>query len=155
MVQNIGGGNTMTYNEAAGRLLKDAPDVPVVSHDWWAYILVTGFGGRAFYDIYPSVRYRQHGGNIVGSNAGFFARLWRAALVFGGRFKHWSALNTTAVAQVRDRLTPANRRIFDDFCAAREGWLPQRLWALRRSGVHRQGFIDNIGLYVAALFHRL
>jgi hypothetical protein len=30
-----------------------------------------------------------------------------------------------------------------------------RLLALQRSGVHRQGFVDNIGLYVAALFNRL
>ncbi len=156
MVQNIGGGNTMVLNSAARALLQTAStDVKVVSHDWWAYMLVTGAGGRAFYDPYPGVRYRQHRANVVGSNAGFLARLRRGGLVFAGRFKNWGAINMQALAQTHARLTPENRRIFDDFSAARTGSLPARLLALRRSGVHRQGFVDNIGLYVAALFNRL
>ena len=156
MVQNIGGGNTMVLNSAARALIQTASkDVKVVSHDWWAYMLVTGAGGRAFYDPYPGVRYRQHRANVVGSNAGFLARLRRGGLVFAGRFKNWGAINVQALGQIRARLTPENRRIFDDFSAARTGWLPARLLALKRSGVHRQGFVDNIGLYVAALFNRL
>ncbi len=156
IVQNIGGGNTMVLNSAARRLIMASnPGTDIVSHDWWTYMLVTGAGGRAFYDPYPSVRYRQHPTNVVGSNAGFLARAWRAALVFKGRFKSWGDINIQALAQARERLTPENRRIFDDFVIARTGSLPARLLALKRSGVHRQGFTDNIGLYVAALFNRL
>jgi len=156
MVQNIGGGNTMVLNSAARRLIMGAnPGTDIVSHDWWTYMLVTGAGGRAFYDPYPSVRYRQHRANVVGSNAGLPARLWRAFLVFKGRFKSWGDINIQALARIRERLTPENRRIFDDFAIARTGSLPARLLALKRSGVHRQGFVDNIGLYVAALFNRL
>lgn len=156
IVQSIGGGNTMVFNAAARRLIAaNTRDAGMVSHDWWAYMLVTGAGGRAFYDAYPGVRYRQHSENLVGSNAGLLARLWRAALVFGGRFKDWSERNVRSLAPVRDLLTPENQRIFDQFAAARSGPLPLRLLALRRSGVHRQGFVDNIGLYVAALFNRL
>lgn len=156
MVQNIGGGNTMVFNAAAQRLIAaNTKDAGMVSHDWWVYMLVTGAGGRAFYDTYPGVRYRQHSENLVGSNAGFLARLWRAALVFGGRFKDWSDRNVRSLTPVRELLTPENRIIFDHFAAARSGPLPLRLLALRRSGVYRQGFIDNVGLYVAALFNRL
>ncbi len=156
LVQNIGGGNTMVINQAARALLQTlSKDVKIVSHDWWTYMLVTGVGGRVFYDPYPGVRYRQHRGNVVGSNAGALARAWRALLVFGGRFKNWGAINMQALERIRAHLTPENRRIFDDFSAARAGGLSSRLLALNRSGVHRQGFIDNIGLYVAALFNRL
>jgi len=156
IVQSIGGGNTMVFNAAARELLSAASnDAHIVSHDWWTYMLVTGAGGRAFYDPYPSVRYRQHRANVVGSNSGLLARLLRAALVFKGRFRTWSDINVRGLAQVRERLTPENRRIYDDFAVARTGSLPSRLAALRRSGVHRQGFVDNIGLYVAALFNRL
>jgi hypothetical protein len=156
IVQNIGGGNTMVMNSAARALIQAlSKDVKIVTHDWWTYILVTGAGGQAFYDPYPGVRYRQHRANVMGSNAGLLARLWRAILVFGGRFKSWGAINAQSLTRVREHLTPENRRIFDDFSAARTGWLPSRLLALKRSGVHRQGFVDNIGLYVAALFNRL
>jgi len=154
MVQNIGGGNTMVFNRAARDLIAIAR-TGIVSHDWWTYLLVTGAGGQAFYDPHPSVRYRQHRANVVGSNVGLLPRLWRAFQVFKGRFKSWGVMNTQALAQVRERLTPENRRIYDDFVIARSGSLPARLLALQRSGVHRQGFVDNIGLYVAALFNRL
>jgi glycosyltransferase involved in cell wall biosynthesis len=156
MVQNIGGGNTMVLNDAGRNLIKTyTTDVAIVSHDWWSYLLVTGVGGQAYYDPYPSIRYRQHHRQLVGTNAGWPARLWRALLVFGGRFKRWSAINVQGLQSFRPYLTPENRHIFDQFCAARSGFLPARLLALRRSGVHRQDFLDNIGLYVAAIFNRL
>ena len=156
MVQSIGGGNTMVFNAAARTLLMAySKDVAIVSHDWWTYMLVTGAGGIAFYDPYPSLGYRQHRRQLVGTNASWLARLWRALLVLGGRFKRWSAINVEGLQAFRPRLTPENRRIFDEFCAARTGSLPKRLLSLRRSGVHRQDFVDNIGLYVAVLFNRL
>lgn len=156
IVQNIGGGNTMVFNAAARDIIAAGTnDTGMVAHDWWSYMLITGAGGVAHYDTYPGVRYRQHGANVHGSNAGVLNRLWRALLVFGGRFKSWSDRNIRSLAPARDLLTPENQRIFDAFNAARSGSLPARLMALKRSGVHRQGFVDNIGLYVAAVFNRL
>lgn len=47
LVQSIGGGNTMVFNRAACQLLRQAgPPQAIVSHDWWAYLLVTGVGGQ-------------------------------------------------------------------------------------------------------------
>lgn len=156
LVQSIGGGNTMVFNAAARALLTSLkPDLSIVSHDWWTYMLVTGAGGTAFYDPHPSLGYRQHRSQLVGTNVGWIARLRRALLVFGGRFRRWGAVNVDGLTAFRPQMTPENRRIFDDFCAARTGGLPKRLLALWRSGVHRQNFVDNIGLYVAALFNRL
>jgi len=64
LVQSIGGGNTMVFNDAARNLLHAAgADVNVVAHDWWAYLVVSGHGGQVFYDARPNVRYRQHGAN--------------------------------------------------------------------------------------------
>jgi hypothetical protein len=46
IVQNIGGGNTMVFNEAARQLIaQTVKDAQVVSHDWWAYLLVSACGG--------------------------------------------------------------------------------------------------------------
>ena len=37
----------MVFNRAARDLLRRAGDqVQVVAHDWWAYMVVTGCGGR-------------------------------------------------------------------------------------------------------------
>ncbi|TAL00907.1 MAG: glycosyltransferase [Rhodospirillaceae bacterium] len=156
LAQNIGGGNTMVFNAAARALLLEAGgSVTIVGHDWWTYQLVTGCGGQVLYDPYPTVRYRQHERQLVGSNVGVLARLSRAVLAFGGRFKSWTDINVRALERMRSRLTPENQRIFDLLHAARTGWLPGRLAALKKSGIHRQGFVDNVGLYIAVLLNRL
>lgn len=49
LMQNIGGGNTMVFNNAARALLREAgEDTPVITHDWWAYMVVSGCGGKCF-----------------------------------------------------------------------------------------------------------
>ena len=44
-----------------------------IAHDWWIYLLVSGAGGTVIYDPEPTVRYRQHGGNLIGGNLGLGA----------------------------------------------------------------------------------
>jgi glycosyltransferase involved in cell wall biosynthesis len=156
LVQSIAGGNTMVFNAAARALLMEAgPAVRPISHDWWTYQLVTGCGGRVFYDTTPSVRYRKHGRQVFGSNVGLIPRLQRAVLAMGGRFKTWTETNTTALRTMRHRFTPENQRIFDLLCAARRGSLARRLVALKQSGIHRQGLVDNVGLYTTVVLKRL
>jgi glycosyltransferase involved in cell wall biosynthesis len=156
IVQNIGGGNTMVFNEAARRLLCEAGnDVTVVSHDWWAYIVVTGCGGEVFYDSQPSVRYRQHGENLVGRNTGMKARLTRIRMLWQGRFRLWHDVNITALQRLRSELTPENRKVLDTFAMARNAPLADRLMGLLRSGVYRQTLAGNIGLVLAAIFKKL
>ena len=132
LVQCIGGGNTMVFNEAARDLLRQAgAGVKVITHDWWAYLVVTGCGGKVFYDSYPTVRYRQHGKNLVGSNAYVFARLLRLRMLLKGIFRDWIDLNIQALQGISGRLTPESRRILDRFCAARKQPLLPRLSGLK------------------------
>ena len=50
LVQSIAGGNTMVFNRAARDLLRQAGEnVEAVTHDWWAYMLVTSCGGAVHY----------------------------------------------------------------------------------------------------------
>ena len=151
LVQNIGGGNTMVLNHAARVLLGEAGEQrDVVSHDWWAYLLVSGVGGNVFYDPAPYVHYRQHGGNLVGSNCGWAARITRMRMLFQGRFRHWNAVNIAGLETIRHRLTPENLLIFDEFKTLRSRRLFGRLLSLRRSGVYRQTLLGNLGLLLAA-----
>ena len=156
LVQSIGGGNTMLFNDAARQLLLAAgPDIRVVSHDWWAYMLISGCGGSVLFDNFPLVRYRQHEKNLVGANSGWNAVLTRARLMIGGRFKMWNDINLSALQSMRSYLTPENQQRLDAFTEARESGLFLRLAGLKRSGVHRQTMLGNLGLLAASIFKKI
>ena len=53
-------------------------------HDWFTYAFARANGYRWVIDEYASLRYRQHGQNQVGVNAGVAALLWRAKKVLSG-----------------------------------------------------------------------
>jgi glycosyltransferase involved in cell wall biosynthesis len=156
LVQNIGGGNTMVFNRAARAALRATPpDAGLVSHDWWTYQVVSGVGGVTRYDPRPSVKYRQHGQNLVGSNVGLRARLIRLLAFANGRVLMWNDVNTKTLVQMRRLFTPANAAALDHFASARQSALPTRLRLLWKSGVYRQSALENIGLFVGALLGRL
>ena len=154
LVQNVGGGNTMVMNNSARELQSACCDSIVVSHDWWAYILTTGAGGTVIYDSYPSVRYRQHDNNMIGSNNDWRSRLFRLRMLLKGRFREWNNINIGALQQVRHLITPENQVILDIFCTARNRWLIPRIWGVIRSGVYRQTFLGNLGLIAAAVWKK-
>jgi glycosyltransferase involved in cell wall biosynthesis len=156
LVQSIGGGNTMVMNRAAYELLREAARrTEFVSHDWFAYLIVAGAGGKVIYSETPHVRYRQHEGNLIGSNLGIQARLNRARFALRGRYIGWNNLNMDALGACRDLLTPDAAAKFDSFCEARHANLPRRLLGLWRSGVYRQTTIGQVTLYLAGLLGKL
>lgn len=156
IVQSIGGGNTMLFNQAARELIVEAGvDVEVASHDWWAYMLVSGCGGVVFYDQESSLRYRQHSKNYIGTNNNIFARFRRINMLFQGRWKNWNDGHVSALSRMRHRLTDENITTLDLFVKSREGSILSRLLNLYRSRVYRQTVLGNIGLVVASLFKKL
>lgn len=156
LMQNIGGGNTMVFNNAARELLREAGEnKSVITHDWWAYMVVTGCGGRIFYDSKPTLRYRQHSGNLVGTNANWVARMRRIRMLFQGRFQHWNDSNITALRTLEHKLTPENREILHCFAKARGMSLIPRLIHLKRCGIYRQTLFGNIGLVAAAILGKI
>lgn len=156
LVQNIGGGNTMVFNDAARQLLIEAGEkMLVVSHDWWAYMLITGCGGCVFYDPKPTVRYRQHGNNLVGMNNSWLARLKRIIQLFDGLFRVWNDLNVLALLKVRGKLTTENQMTLDRFIEARQQLLIPRLKGLKKSGIYRQTIFGSLGLAVAAILNKI
>lgn len=156
LTQSLAGGNTMVFNEAARELLRRTdPLAPIVTHDWLAYLAVTGCGGTVVYDPWPSVRYRQHGGNAIGAGEGMAARLGRMRGVWSGRHRGWYDGNIRAIAPLRDALTPASLRTLDAFVAARRQPLLARLGAYRRCGLYRQTRLQTLALYFAMALNRL
>jgi len=156
LVQNIAGGNTMVFNNATRELLCEAGEnIPVVAHDWWTYILVSGCGGQVFYDASPTLRYRQHENSLMGTNLTWFGRLNRIRMLWQGRFKQWNDNNIVALKSMQHRLTPDNLRRVEQFAAARHMRLPARLFHLKQSGIHRQTLLGNFALIVAAILKKL
>ena len=156
LVQSIASGNTMVFNRAARDLLAAAgPKIQVAAHDWWTYQLVSGCGGRVCYDSRPTVRYRQHRANLIGTNGTWSARLQRARMLLRGRFRNWSQMNIAALNVMRTHLTAESQERLDYFSNARQGGLFARLAALRRSGVYRQTWLGNLGLVAAVILKKM
>ena len=159
LVENIASGNTMVFNHSARDLLKTAgPLVTVAAHDWWTYLLVSGCGGIVFYDPKPSVRYRQHDANLIGSSNRLTSLqeiLSHVGKLLNGQFRHWNEANVAAVRDMRGHLTVENQVQLDAFSQARQGRLLARLAALAHSGVYRQSWVGNVGLIAAAVLKKL
>lgn len=150
LIQNIGGGNTMVFNNAARDLLLACPsDIKVMSHDWFFYQLVTGAGGEVIYDSNPYVRYRQHDANLVGANIGWIARMRRIKLLLAGRFKDWNEINIEALLRVDHLLSSESKKTLQLFILLRrEKNFLIRLFGLKKSGLYRQTFLGNVGLII-------
>ena len=156
LIQSLGGGNTMVFNKAAKRLVETAGRLEVVLHDWWMYQLVSAAGGAIRYDPQPTLKYRQHPDNLIGTNRGWRAYLVRFRMILRGRFRDWNTMNIAALQQVPAYLIkPQNRVTLQLFAKARTASLPKRLFYLWHSGVYRQTMIGNIGLIAATILKRI
>ena len=153
LVQSIAGGNTMVLNRQAILLLsKTRREVPIVSHDWWAYLMVSACGGVVHYDRLPHIGYRQHELNLVGANDTNLARLKRIIALFRGRLRGWTDLNLDGLRAIEPLLTDESRDLIHTVEKMRAAKLPTRMMLLVRSGLYRQTFLGTLGLIVAVAF---
>lgn len=156
IVQSIGGGNTIVLNKPALALMAESVRrTGFVSHDWWAYQIVAGAGGRVIYDPVARIAYRQHGSNLVGENTSLAAQLDRLKRMFEGGFAAWTSRNIAGLQACADLLTPENRALLERFAESRQSSLFGRVHAVLDTGVHRQTLIGNIALVVQAATGRL
>jgi len=156
LVQNIGGGNTMVFNQKTFELLKLTPNINnIVSHDWWAYLLTTGTGGQVFYSADSFIDYRQHSSNIIGSNQGIVARLKRIKGLIEGQFKNWNTQNISELSKLSNLLTPENQIILNKFAQARITIFPFNVFHYFQIKIYRQTFFGNLGLIFAIITNKI
>lgn len=148
LVQSIAGANTMLFNRATKHLFEQSGQLDVVSHDWWAYQLVSGSGGLFHYDPEPHLDYRQHDANRIGCNRGLRAQLKRLRMVLNGGFAAWNELNLAALQQCRHLLTQEARDLLDTYEAMRVGSLWVRLKSFAVSPLRRQTLLGNVALLI-------
>lgn len=157
LVQSLAGGNTMVMNRAAVALLQKTydPENPPVSHDWWAYQIISGAGGRILFDPAPQVVYRQHKRNLVGSGMGLRAKLKRIAGLLQGDLKRYSDINIRALQSGRAQLTDDAKQSLDHFVAARNHKIFRRTWSMRSAKIYRQTAFGTLALWAAVILARV
>lgn len=156
LVQSIAGANTMLINGAARELLAETEnEVTIVAHDWLAYLLVSGCGGRVIYDPTPTLDYRQHGGNLIGANSGLKERMIRLGKMCTGRFNKWSNQNLLILNSFKQKLTPESRLTLDRFEQARQSSFIRRLYLMKKSGIYRQTLQGNVSLVLASCLNKI
>ena len=156
LTQNIGGGNTMVMNKLARNLVaKSADNADIVAHDWWAYIITSAAGGNIYYDTKPCLSYRQHESNNVGSNHRWISKLTRLHQLVKGRYRLWAEQNVKALEQNIDLLTDQNRQTLELFSRGRNASFPMRVLLMKKSGIYRQTFLGNLGLWLSVSLKKL
>lgn len=156
LVQSLAAGNTMVLNAKGYQLLRDsALRTSFLMHDWWAYLLLTGAGGKVIYDPQPQIYYRQHGGNVLGGSLNIRGRIRRAGELWSGRFTGWSNVNIASLESCEDMLLESSRMVLADFKSIRQAPSLRALFLLRRSGIRRQSLMGDIALFVGAFVKRI
>ncbi|RQP06668.1 MAG: glycosyltransferase [Paracoccus sp. BP8] len=152
-------GNTILANGAAVRLLQSAApaaeSADIVSHDWWAYQLLSGAGADIMRDRAQVLLYRQHPGNLMGRNDTARARAARVSMLMDGRFADWLFRNQQALEPVAHLLLPSNRRLLHRFGDMLCSSGPRAFAEILRMRLYRQTRAGTLAVLAAALAGRL
>ena len=156
IVQCIAGGNTMAFNQRLKNIVQRYPEVNVVSHDWWLYIINELVGGQTFYDPESTILYRQHRKSLIGSNTGFIAKIKRFNMLINGTYrsyntKHLNLLNKLSLTMSMKE----NISLITQFLILRDKPLRIRWKMINSLGIYRQTWISHIALYLGVIFNKL
>lgn len=153
LVQNIASGNTMVMSHAVLMAQKQVQAVHSVWHDWTTYLIATAMGGLVWFDDEPSLLYRQHASNVIGSNDGLTAQILRLWPLFKGRFKLWTDVNIEALQDLRGLTSSSTQQLLRKFVELRCNkfpWTRLRMWG--HTKIRRQTLASNLTLALALLF---
>lgn len=154
LVENIATGCTIGINAAARRLLLSRLPARYAMHDWWIYIVISFFGD-IFFDRQATIKYRQHGSNVVGGAVGRWSDFLR-------RLRRFFVRRNAGVFLISDQ-TREFLRCFGDRLTDKDAKNVKRLsdkrwrnniWLAFFSPFFRQSLIDNLILRFLFLIGR-
>lgn len=154
LVQSIAGANTMIFNYQALNLLKKIDlNKHIISHDWLLYILVTAYDGELFYNLKPSIRYRQHDNNLIGSNLGLVNSFKRLRLMLKGQFRLYNIHNLNHINDLKG-INKKNKGTISNYKKSIFHSKYKRPYYLIKSNVYRQSILGNIALFINIFFDK-
>lgn len=154
LVQSIAGGNTMLFNNSSRFLLKQIKH-NCVSHDWMTYLMVTACNGRVIYDKNSYLLYRQHGGNLIGSNNGMLAKFKRFNYLLQGEFRKWNERNLICLNDISAYQSVEAKKIISEFALSRDNNLLMRVNRNIKMRLYRQTIMGNIGFWIAVILNKV
>ncbi len=156
LVENVSAGCTFVLNASAREWILSSLPERALMHDWWCYLVVSGFG-TVLCDDTPQVRYRQHGKNTVGGTSNRLLQIARRTRRFlSNADRAYRVTDQAREFSLRfaDRLEPGNRAVLDAFLRSRENFLSRFRYGLSRMGVWRQSPMDTLILRMLILAGR-
>jgi glycosyltransferase involved in cell wall biosynthesis len=154
LVENIAVGCTMVLNRKAIDLLcsRRLPH-EVYIHDWWCYLVIACFGDVVF-DNMALIQYRQHGGNIIGATASYWAALKRKfGRLVSGRL--WISEEAVVLHSLFGDTMPNEQRALLELLLKSKSSFWYRSHLALSNKVWRQKFIDNVILRFVILLNRI
>ncbi len=156
LVQSLVGGNTILFNNKTRHLICLIPvHLDIITHDWATYLIVMACDGEVYYDEKPTLLYRQHGENLIGSNNRLIDRFVRLKWLFKGRFKCYSESNLEILSYLSEVVPKVNASVIQQFKRMREAPLLERISLFKKSGLYRQTRMGTLGLWVAILIKKI
>lgn len=143
LTQNIATGNTIVMNRAAARLVASIPAPEASPHDWWSYIIVSACGGAVIYDPEPTMLYRQHAKNLIGSQFQVVTRAIAALERGPGIYLTMMRRHVERLQAYRHRLAPQAAADLEVIAKGLAGGRPERLAALRLPEFKRATRLEN------------
>lgn len=145
LVQNLATGNTVVINDSARRAILAAPAPADSFHDWWSYLVVVATGGSVIYDANPTILYRNHGKNIVGSPPGAWARLKRAVSRGYSPFMYLFFKQVHALLE-HPGLTIEAHALLKNFAFRPNERAVAKMVRLYGGDLYRQGYLEDLAL---------
>ena len=152
LAQSAVTGCTVMLNRALADVVCPIPSAGPLMHDWWLALVVNAIGGQVRYLIKPTVRYRQHSGNIVGARS--WKRLVYERSAAPGAWR--SQFNDTCrqAAALLERhsadIDPQNLNALEEYAALPSQSFWDRRRVLWRHGIRKSGWYRTAGMYFFA-----
>ena len=155
IVQSIGGGNTMAFNNRLKAAIQRSYHIEVVSHDWWLYIMNELVGGKTMYDHESTILYRQHSHSLIGANTGFIAKMRRLRMLLNGTYRAYNSKHLKVFNDLYLRGSRSHIRLIDRFQILRDRPLKERCKMITALGIYRQTWDGQMALYLGAILKKL
>lgn len=155
VVQNIATGCTVAITKRTRDEILTGDPRGYIMHDWWLYLYCSAFG-RVLYDTSPSIKYRQHGGNVIGAATTLHDELWRRLRRFFSRNMSGYLLSTQIAAFVEchgEALDGSKLNTLSRLIEAKHDFL-KRVGLAISPGVARQSGFDSALLRILFLLGR-
>ncbi|MBE5936556.1 MAG: glycosyltransferase family 2 protein [Lachnospiraceae bacterium] len=141
LVENIATGCTCMINKTLLEIAKAKPEYTIM-HDWWLYMIASSLG-NVYYDTEPTMYYRQHGNNTMGTRTNYIDE-------FKVRVKRFTGNKGKLYRQIQcynglhgNSLSPQNKSILNLMLGYRKN-IKCRLKCMFGNKVYRQRPIDNL-----------